>query len=78
MSDFDATPVPAETNSDDRPSLGREIAREATINVAANAAGVIGFAAGVVIVGKVVDKVKARRAAKNKTEAPETTESQES
>jgi len=70
MSDFAAVPTADETQSDERPSMGREIAREATVNIAANAAGVLGFAAGVVILGKTVDWARARKARKNQT--PET------
>lgn len=78
MSDFNAAPA-AETESTERPSMGREIAREATINLAANAAGVIGFAGGVVVLGKLVDLAKRRKAAKNaKTETPTAPEPQES
>ena len=82
MSDTTASqPMQTEVESDERPSMGREIAREATINVAANAAGVVGFVAGIVVLGKIVDFAKARKARKNVapdtvvTEVPETTES---
>lgn len=77
MSDSAAAPQ-TEEKTDERPSVGREIAREATINIAANMAGVLGFAAGVVVLGKTVDFFKARKAAKNPTETPQVPETQES
>lgn len=80
MSDFNAAPAADEPKTDERPSMGREIAREATVNIAANAAGVLGFAAGVVVLGKTVDWARRRKAAKNApvtetTQVPETQES---
>lgn len=77
MSDSTAAPQP-EVQTDERPSVGREIAREATINIAANMAGVLGFAAGVVVLGKTVDWARARKAAKNQTETTEVPETKES
>lgn len=79
MSEVTAVPTVDETQTDERPSLGREIAREATVNIAANAAGVLGFAAGVVVLGKCVDWTRRRKAAKTQetetTQVPETQES---
>lgn len=79
MTESNAAPTADETQVDERPSMGREIAREATVNIAANAAGVLGFAAGVVVLGKTVDWARRRKAAKNPvtetTQVPETQES---
>lgn len=79
MTESNAVLTADETQVDERPSMGREIAREATVNIAANAAGVLGFAAGVVILGKAVDWNRRRKAAKNpETETTQVTETQES
>lgn len=79
MTESNAVPTADETQVDERPSMGREIAREATVNIAANAAGVLGFAAGVVILGKAVDWSRRRKAAKNpEPETTQVTETQES
>jgi len=78
MSDSTAAPTVDEPQTDERPSLGKEIAREATVNIAANAAGVLGFAIGVVALGKTVDWARARKARKNQTETTQVPETQES
>ena len=79
MTESNAAPTADETQVDERPSMGREIAREATVNIAANAAGVLGFAAGVVVLGKTVDWARRRKAAKkSETETTQVPETQES
>jgi hypothetical protein len=62
MSDFTPAPTADENVQNDR-SLGQEIARETAVNFAAAAATAIGFVGSLVVINRVADRLKARKAA---------------